>query len=314
MSQAHICNVFLEDELTSEKERPLSHWLETNSAINQLQFLPLLYAKPNDFILVSELPANPDPRLFRLDNPPQILQIEDWGPSRAIASWAKKHNIPYESPNWELIRRINSKVFSFCESPKLLGAELLQTEQELALWLKKTPGPKVLKTPFGMAGRGHFLDPKIETIPGNPDLSVKRLYTLPLIGEPWVERVLDFSTQWKNGTLLGITICENALNGGYQGTFVGEVENWALEEHLAIAEPLIQKIGQMGYLGHIGIDAFIYIHKGEKKLHPIVEINARKTMSWVALQREEKRLQFIKSSKGFLPSFLSKYSFRKNIT
>ena len=291
-SLLHICNTFFEKELETSAQRPLADWMRSHPVVAQLQFLPLLYAGPRDHILVSDLPPDPDPRLC-LTPPPGITHIEHWGPSLAISSWAKTHNIPYSIPAWNIIRAFNSKVFSFTESPRLPGAELLQTREEIQAWIAKTPDPKVLKNPFGTAGQGHVL---------NPD--VKRLYMPPLIGEPWVERVLDFSTQWKEGELLGVTVFENEPNGTYKGTYAGEVERWALEEHLLAAKPLVEKIKQLGYSGHLGIDSYIYLWEGKKRVQPIVEINGRKTMSWVALQTLQKRLFYTRSEEGLLPSQL----------
>lgn len=295
-STLHICNTFFEKELETSAERPLADWMRSHPVVMQLQFLPLLYSAPQDSILVSDLPPNPAPRLC-LAPPPRVTRIEHWGPSRAIAAWAAAHYIPYPIPNWELICKINSKVFSFTESPRLPGAELLQTEAEIASWITKTPDPKVLKTPFGTAGQGHIKNPKIS--------DVKRLYIAPLIGEPWVERVQDFSTQWKNGELVGITVFENEPNGTYKGTYAGQVEPWALKEHLAVAQPLVEKIKHLGYSDHLGIDSYIYLWEGKKRVQPIVEINARKTMSWVALQMPQKHLYYTREKEGLLPSQLT---------
>jgi hypothetical protein len=248
MPRLHICNVFFEKELESPSQKSLVSWLRSHPIVMQLQFLPLLYAAPNDKILVSDLPPNPDPRL--VTESPENAQIEHWGPSQAIASWARSHNIPYNIPDWEVIRKINSKVFSFTESPKLPGAELLQTQKEIETWIEKTSFPKVLKTPFGTAGNGHLRP------------NVKRLYIPPLIGEPWVERVLDFSTQWKNGELLGVTVFENEPNGTYKGTFIGEVEPWALEEHLAVAQPLVEN--RCIYLS-LGRKKTVASHRGDQR-------------------------------------------------
>lgn len=291
MSRLHICNTFFERELSTSSSKSLTDWIRSHPILLQLQFLPLLYAAPEDRIAVTDLPDNPDPRLCLLDHPPN-LPLETWGPSKAIATWAQKHRIPYDLPEWSAIQTINSKVFSFLQSPKLPHARLLQSQQEVDDWFQITPSPKVLKTPFGTAGNGHFLN-------------VKPLYKPPFIGEPWVERILDFSTQWENGELLGVTLFENELDGTYKRTYAGPLETWALDEHLSIARPLIQKIAQMGYSGNIGIDAFIYLWEGKKRLHPIVEINARKTMSWVALQRSNEQLSYTHASQGLLPSSLS---------
>jgi hypothetical protein len=83
------------------------------------------------------------------------------------------------------------------------------------------------------------------------------------------------------------------------------VESWALEEHLAVARPLVEKMQQLGYSGHLGIDSYIYLWEGKKRVQPIVEINGRKTMSWVALQTPQKRLFYTRSSEGLLPSQLN---------
>jgi hypothetical protein len=303
MSRLHICNTFFERELETSAPRPLAEWIRSHPVVLQLQFLPLLYAGPKDRILVTELPENPDPRLCLIDHPPPGSVIEHWGPSIAIHAWAKKHGLDYHIPEWELVRKVNSKVFSFAESPKLPGAALLKNQDEIKDWIEATPGPKVLKTPFGAAGSGHIL---------NPD--VKRLYKTPIIGEPWVERVLDFSTQWQDGELIGVTIFENEPNGTYKGTYEGTVEPWALEEHLDVARPLIKKIAGMGYAGNIGIDAFIYLWEGKKRVHPIVEINGRKTMSWTALQMPQRKLTYTRSNRGLLPSHLGATQFSRNIT
>lgn len=285
----HICNTFFENELDSGSKRPLIAWMRSHAVVRQLQTLPLLYAPHEDMVLVSDLPQNPDPRLRLLDAPLPTGRstgtIECWGASKAIAAWAEEKGIPYSMPDWNTVQTVNSKTFSFSHSPTLPLASLLYNEKETLLWLEKTPGKKVLKTPFGTAGRGLFHVPG----PGNLPVFLKREFGKghPLIGEPWVERTLDFSTQWKNGTLLGATIFENAPNGSYRATLAGPnifgPYEWALEEHLAIVRPLLEKIEKLGFFGHLGIDAYIYLWEGKETLQPVVEINGRKTMSWAAL-------------------------------
>ena len=181
MSRLHICNTFFEEELGSSKRQSLKDWLRSHPAVLQLQYLPLLYANPDDLILVSDLPPNPDPRLRLLDDPTLKGQIESWGASLAIKAWADAKGLKYEIPDWDAVREINSKAFSFLESPKLPHAALLKTQDELKNWIENTPGPKVLKTLFGTAGRGHFHV-------GSP----RKTNELPLIGEPWVNRLFDF--------------------------------------------------------------------------------------------------------------------------
>jgi len=295
MSRLHICNTFFERELEKGAGRSLADWMRSHPIVLQLQFLPLLYAEPEDRILVSDLPEDPDPRLCLIEGPVPFGKIEHWGPSLAIAAWAKTHAIPYPIPNWEIVKKVNSKVFSFVESPKLPGAQLLESEQEVRGWIQKTPGRKVLKTPFGTAGGGHI----------HVEKEMPKNLKFPLIGESWVERIFDFSTQWKGEELLGVTLFENEPDGTYRGTFEGNVESQALEEHLEVVRPLLKKIKELGFVGHLGIDAYVYLWQGKKRLQPVVEINGRKTMSWAALQMPKKRLFYTRSANGLLPSCLT---------
>jgi hypothetical protein len=130
-----------------------------------------------------------------------------------------------------------------------------------------------------------------------------------VIGEPWVERSLDFSSQWNISEtieLLGLTVFETSSKGVYEATLAGDKlfgeYEWAAEKHVETAFPILEKIQKMGFKGSLGIDAFVY----SGKLHPIVEINARKTMSWAALQihkntKKNVRMSFEKKSGGLLP-------------
>ncbi len=316
MSLLHICNTFFERELESPSlKKSLCEWMRSHPIVLQLQFLPLLYADPDDRILVSDLPPQPDPRLSLLGGPDEPLgAIADWGPSLAIESWAKGRKLPYTTPSWDTVRTVNSKLFSFLESPRLPHAALIKNEKEAEDWIEKTPGPKVLKTLFGTAGTGHFHIGRSENL--RSFLAAQFNQALPVIAEPWVERLFDFSTQWKDGHLLGATVFENEPNGTYKGTLAGPPEQifgsylWALEEHLAIARPLIKKIQTKGFFGHLGIDAYVY--KSDKpRLQPIVEINGRKTMSWAAMQIQQKtpdlplRFHYSKSNSGLLPQELT---------
>ena len=118
-----------------------------------------------------------------------------------------------------------------------------------------------------------------------------------MIAEPWVKRKLDFSTQWmihpdQSIDYLGATICNTDQRGRYSGNKVGDLSFLfgsyfsCLEKHREIVLRILQKMARLGYFGNVGIDAMIW---GNDKLHPVVEINARKTMGWVALEISKRR-------------------------
>jgi hypothetical protein len=314
----HFANIDFEHELDGKLTLSISKNWGGNPLALQLQFLPLFYAESDDFIAVTHLPDqafldvltknqwihHPPPQFYLIDSsvPSTVERCASWGPSKIIQQWADAHHLVYEiPPDFEMIRLINSKAFSSHFS-SLEGAELLLNEEQLIQWAKKLSGPKVVKSCFGLSGQGNrkfdsFSIPspvlsfcKKEWIKGNP-----------VIGEPWVDRCLDFSTQWlihEGGSIefIGATRFKTGANGVYEGTVAGP-ENVLfadfishLEEQKQRGEEVLREIQQLGFFGSIGIDAFLYRKEGEKEvyLNPVLEINARKTMSWVALYLQKK--------------------------
>ena len=292
---------------------------EKNPIFLQLQFLPILYGSSNDGLGVSHAPDSSfkTPQWHLLsDRIFPYSEVESWGASPAIESWAQQHQLLYRMPSWNIVTEVNSKAFSFQQSPKLPGAALIHTWEELQKWDKMIEGPKVLKTCFGVSGRGHLLLPsKHIEIFAQKEFRKGR----PIIAEPWFKRTFDFSTQWKiDQTIqyLGATICISNQRGSYDSTIVGESifkpHQLHLEKHREVVFPILQKIQKLGYFGNVGVDAMIW---GDNHLHPIVEINARKTMGWVALEfskhrfpKQTIRVSYLAKQKGdnLLPNAVTK--------
>jgi hypothetical protein len=288
----HIANTNFESELSASSPSSVAGLIQAHPIFLQLQFLPLLYGEPDDGLAVTHAPSPSfaSPRWHPLEerNFP-YEQIESWGASPAIAVWAKTKKLSYSMPDWAVVKTVNSKAFSFTESPKLPGAELLHSMNELNRWDQKIEGPKVLKSCFGVSGKGHLFLPSDHVRKfAEKEFSAGR----PLIAEPWVERKLDFSTQWmihpdQKIEYIGATVCISDQRGRYSANKVGDLPFLFgdyfpfLEKHQEAVFPILQKMAAMGYFGNVGIDAMIW---GNEKLQPVVEINARKTMGWVALQ------------------------------
>ncbi len=281
MSILHLCNTFFEWELSGHF-RSLEEAFADNPIFLQLQYLPLLYADVGDGILVTEKAGMGNFHL--LSEHPPFERLELWGHSRLAKTWADKRGINYEIPNWDVVKMVNSKAYSFSKSP-LPGGKLIYPGD-------KIPPNTVLKTCFGTAGRGHLFasSPKVKAFCQEQwDLG------LPLISEPWVERTFDFSTQWKielNGDVafLGVTLCKTTPSGAHQSNIVGDrkwEEQWApfIDAQKTKAMEVLKEMAEWGYFGEVGFDAMIY---GDRQLQPIVEINARKTMGWAALMLQQK--------------------------
>ncbi len=337
MPKLHIANTFFEWELENAPKVSLREAFLQNPIFLQLQFLPVVYAANEDGMLLSDLP---DPEYWASlskdkISPPSYflheskefsknLEIESWGASQLIADWAESKGLNYSMPDWRTVKEVNSKHYSFEHSPQLPGAELLFNEAQAKQWLRSFAGRKVLKTCYGVSGKGHFIienaDAQFARIA--PFLHGEWNKNLPVIAEPWVERILDFSTQWhidKEGKIsyLGATICKNDSRGQYQYNEVGDESNLFVQynsfllEHQQKARPLLFLMARKGFFGNIGIDAMLYKIGDDILLQPVVEINARKTMGWAALAFQKRyflhkkiRMSYTQRKEGFLPKFL----------
>ncbi len=317
-SIVHIANTDVEYEFANSSLQPLEKSWTRHPLCLQLQFLPLLYALPEDSVAVTAFP-NPEylaalqrtgwwpngfPQLMLLQpaDPLPGTRCLSWGPSRRVQTWAQMRQMDYDIPSdWQTIRLINSKAFSFRYS-RLPEAALLHHEQELRDWLQRVEGVKVIKTCFGLSGQGNRLIDV--SYPNSEELAFCRKewhQGRPLIGEPWLNRLFDFSTQWyihpdKQIEWIGAARFETDSKGIYQGTLAGPEKilfsGYAtfLEEHKQIAMQALKEMAELGFFGPVGIDALLYRCKQTESicLYPLVEINGRQTMSLVAMRLQQR--------------------------
>lgn len=314
----HIANTNVEFEYAANFPESLERSLSRHPLCLQLQFLPLLYAQPDDIVAVTAMPdqayfaglqqqtewlSEKLPKLALLQDltPFQKKQCLSWGPSRQVQIWTEARQVHYHIPTWKVAQLVNSKAFSF-RYTSLPNACLLSSEQALIDWLQKIPGIKVLKTCFGLAGQGNW---KIEGhVPSCELLTFCRKeweQKRSIIAEPWLDRICDFSTQWfihsdQRIELIGSTRFETDEQGTYQATLAGpqnilfvDFESF-LHEHCQYVQKALLEIAQLGFFGFLGIDAFLYRHPYDQTicLNPLVEINARQTMSLVALRLQQR--------------------------
>jgi hypothetical protein len=308
-------NTSFDEELINSRPLTPLQLLEKHPVYFQLQYLSLLVANPFETPLLSQPPSlehlkhleklgfTPPP--FKLISDPKIpcLPLSSWGASFSLKKWAFEKHCFYNVPSLEIVKKVHSKEFAFLHFPKPSFSTLIRSPQELVDWWGSFEGPKVLKTLYGASGRGHCITS------GGPDDLKKALPFLirntktssACIAQPWVERLLDFSTQWvieENGSYsyLGATLCENSSNGIYHRSITGpedllfKNQMTFFHKHLFYAKKALSLLISNGFFGNVGFDSFIYKdpHTNQILLYPIVEINARKTMGWVSLKIQKK--------------------------
>ena len=138
-------------------------------------------------------------------------------------------SLTYAHPPMSVVRTVNSKEFSFTHAPKLPGAKLLHTLEQAEEWIAKTSRAQSSQNTLWRFGRGHLFLP-------SPHTAAFLARELPVIAEPWVDRIYDFSTQWilsqETGiNYLGATLCENDIKGKYRPIAQDDLSIEHLDEH-----------------------------------------------------------------------------------
>lgn len=275
MSILHFCNAFFEWELAGLSPSTLEEACNEHFVFQQLQYLPLTYGRPGDGVLATKLPIEQTALpVITLDQTPAYTQLETWGYSLLAKAWAEEKGLRYQMPPWDIVKMVNSKTYSFSKSPLPAARLIFQGDPIEA--------GTVLKSCYGTAGRGLILSENPNAL-AFCEAEWKR--GLPVISEPFVDRLVDFSTQWHispSGEIayIGATICKTTKLGMHKSNIAQKKEPAFLEEHRDFVTEVLEEIALMGYFGPVGFDAMVY---GNQKLQPIVEINARKTMGLVAL-------------------------------
>jgi len=281
VSILHFCNVFFEWELAGLCTGTLEEAVEQHLVFRQLQYLPLTYGHSGEGVLASQKPDIPTSLpVYTFDEAPPFTHLETWGYSLLAKEWAEKKGLQYAMPPWDIVKMVNSKTYSFSKSP-LPGARLIFRGDPIE---KGT----ILKSCFGTAGRGLIA---AESEKAKAFCEEEWSRNLPVISEPFVDRICDFSTQWlisRGGEIayIGSTICKTTKMGMHKSNIAQKKPPSFLDEHKVFVTEVLEEIALMGYFGPVGFDAMVY---GDHKLQPIVEINARKTMGLIALvlQREK---------------------------
>jgi len=163
----------------------------------------------------------------------------------------------------------------------------------------------VVKAPWSAAGRLRYIaeaSSNPAAVLDSPEVSaqIERLLRAQeeLLFEPWMERVDDWGCAlWigpdavevlgphrllvdRRGRFLGIA----AVDGGSADDRSEDCDALHPTERdalLAVARQVAEVLGQQGYRGPAGIDAWRYRAADGIRLHPLGEINARLTFGWI---------------------------------
>lgn len=295
----------------------------------ELAILPFVFCSPDDFVLTETRPSenflqvlkNSGFKLPRFCNFKELEAMPDdtfdkiipWGWSPAthfylkklkekcsaefktspVFHWNDQHKMLYErSTSKEFLTDILSRLkYNWLISDELTGHIILNFD-ELESLLKEH-GQLVVKAPLSSSGRG------IQMI-RNPELDNARKQWISgilkqqkyLIAEPLLDKIIDFSFQFKilaenRIEYLGLSFFETNSNGQYLKTLinadVSQIQDKTISENLkSVADTILSVLSSSVYSklyqGYLGVDAMIFRYENKLMLHPCVEVNCRANM------------------------------------
>lgn len=152
-----------------------------------------------------------------------------------------------------------------------------------------------------LSGRGHYLYPKDE-------IRIKKLLNegVELIAEPKRDRFKDISTLFLGDN--HFVVYENIIDNlcQYKGTIISDLskEDW-YQGYLEDIKKVHDYYRQLGIKYPFSIDSYFYRENSQDKIKVLSEVNARKTMGWMAYWLH----RFFKSKSSLF--FISRYEFSK---
>ncbi|HEX8920781.1 MAG TPA: hypothetical protein VF766_04855 [Pyrinomonadaceae bacterium] len=220
-----------------------------------------------------------------------------WTPS-ALAAGKASGAVVSQPVSFDTVARVNSKLWSHSLEVELgwalPGAATASTLDELREHVARAcplaSDKWVIKSPFGFAardrvlGRGPFIEKPQATWAERRLSKGERL-----IFQPWLEVIREYGIVMEISPggayeLHGISDLQTNGAGTGKGYILGRPPTAPrMKELERIAALVCERLFKEGYCGPVGIDALE--HAGG--LHPLLEINARYTMGFVAVAVEK---------------------------
>lgn len=287
------------------------------------EWLPALWAREGECVLVNNR-SNYLNKVFRaqLVTPSElkfhsISGIRPWGWDSALVHQLVKAGVPRETmPSDEQlqhIRQLSSRTFAAgilreitSESDCFIGeATAVRSLDELRETLRRgtsadaRPVTHVLKEPWSSSGRGlRYVSPTLTEPQANwAHRIIERQGALMV--EPFYDKVADFGMEFESTPdgirYRGLSVF-STMGGAYSGSLLASEDEKLQQLHLPhpisglttlLAEKLAPHLAS-SYAGPFGIDMMVARTTHGEMIHPMVEINLRRTMGHVAIDLYER--------------------------
>ena len=240
----------------------------------------------------------------------QIDYVMPWGWDSSVkfhlGQLGVKESVLPEDKTLVDIRQLSNRQFSSAvlrdvqkelSNPILLGkATYIDSIVELESVLQRI-GKAVIKAPWSSSGRGvRYVDSVLDAALANWSKNVIKTQGGIMI-EPYYNKVKDFGVEFYSDAegvhSVGLSVF-HTLNGTYIGNSLADevekqstlstyISNELLNKVITTLEQLLTTRLKGIYSGPLGVDMMIVTSKNGFMLHPVVEINLRRTMGHVAL-------------------------------
>lgn len=219
--------------------------------------------------------------------------LEPFAVLSGTAEAARAYELGGRFPSLDVIRRVNTKSYSLEIRRRLgipgVGFEVSDISRlcEVGATLLQT-GAFLIKDDYGVSGRGNQLVTSrgtLEVISKHLTRQVNKGLRLSFVLEPYWDKAGDFSCQFRvseDGATTHIAVQRLDNNGLAFGTSRSASEDFLNSLDAAGYFELMGRIGtelhRDGYHGDVCVDS---MELADGTFHPLVEINARKSMSLI---------------------------------
>ncbi len=304
MSLEHFLNADFDLSLRPRWRRPDGE--AARRRITDLAWHALFLAEDNDSVVVpEEVPEDFVEYLHRCRIPMPILTVEPshraekrlspsgWNADAACRN--ERYRRPADHPTLEAVARVNGRRFCARIEDAILGGGhvIAEIEDESRLReqlenLPGTPGGWILKAEHGNAGLGNRRL-RTRTLSAGDLKTVRRMFEEDdvVILERWRTRLRDLCstlivTASGGADRLGLHEVVNTADGALIGDLFEEdpapLARWRSPMAEA-AEAVAGRLAAAGYTGPACIDAFVWDDRGQPRLRPLVDLNARREIS-----------------------------------
>lgn len=224
---------------------------------------------------------------------PEGAALEPFAVLPGVASMVRRYRLLPDLPDEQTVRRVNTKVYSIAMRDRLslpnVGVVVHSSQDMLEKGLELLEkGPFLIKDDYGVSGKGNqtvdserILRRLVGYLESGRNIAKKIRFVL----EPLLDRETDFSCQFcidRAGTVTILSV-QQLINNGFafgesHSPDAALLEKLDREHYFELMHRIGNELYADGYYGHVCIDSMLL---RDGTLVPLVEINARKSMSLI---------------------------------